>query len=115
MLVQLPRLVVGCLEDGRSSHRRLGGGDQGKVLARDAEKNLPSSQNWVSHRTADASRQGCAAHILIVAVLMKSRWWLEAGIGPRLLRLDYEARLMGRAVSYSLLVTDTPQVGPIAR
>lgn len=41
MLAGLAGLVVASLDDGRASHRRLGGGDQGKVLARDAKQHLP--------------------------------------------------------------------------
>lgn len=44
VLVQLPRLVVGRLEDGRAAHRSLGGRDQGEVLARDTEENLPGNE-----------------------------------------------------------------------
>lgn len=37
VLVQRPCLVVGGLEDGRATHRGLGGGDDGEVLASDSE------------------------------------------------------------------------------
>jgi hypothetical protein len=37
VLVQLPRLVVGCLQDGSPAHCGLGRRNQGKVLAGDAE------------------------------------------------------------------------------
>jgi len=41
VLVQLSRLVVGCLENRCASHRGLGCRDQGKVLASDSEQDLP--------------------------------------------------------------------------
>ena len=37
VLVQASGLVVGGLQDRSSSHRSLGGGDQGEVLAGDAQ------------------------------------------------------------------------------
>lgn len=42
VLVQLPGLVVGSFQDGGASHRSLGGRDQGEVLARNSQKNLPA-------------------------------------------------------------------------
>lgn len=41
MLVQRPRLVVGSFEDGGASHRGLGGGNDGEILARNSQQNLP--------------------------------------------------------------------------
>ena len=43
VLVQLSGLVVGSFQDGGTSHRSLGGRDQGKVLARDSQQNLPTN------------------------------------------------------------------------
>lgn len=43
VLVQLPGLVVGSFQDGGASHRSLGGRDQGEVLARNSQQNLPAS------------------------------------------------------------------------
>lgn len=43
VLVQLSGLVVGGLENGGTSHRSLGGRDQGEVLARDSQQNLPAN------------------------------------------------------------------------
>lgn len=43
VLVQLSRLVVGSFEDGGTSHRSLGGRDQGEVLARNSQQNLPAT------------------------------------------------------------------------
>ena len=37
VLVQRPGLVVAGLEDSRATHRSLGGGDDGEVLASDSE------------------------------------------------------------------------------
>lgn len=42
VLVQLSGLVVSSFEDGCASHRSLGGGDQGEVLARNSQQNLPA-------------------------------------------------------------------------
>lgn len=42
VLVQLSGLVVGSLQDGGTSHRSLGGRDQGEVLARNSQQNLPA-------------------------------------------------------------------------
>lgn len=48
MLVELFRFVVRCLQYGGTSHGRLGGGDDGKVLARDSQKYLPKSVRSLS-------------------------------------------------------------------
>lgn len=41
MLVQRSSFVIGSFENGGTSHRRLGSGDDGEVLAGDAQKDLP--------------------------------------------------------------------------
>lgn len=51
VLVQLSGLVVSSFEDGGASHRSLGGRDQGEVLARNSQQNLPAIKsleraNW---------------------------------------------------------------------
>lgn len=43
VLVQLSGLVVGSFQDGGASHRSLGGRDQGEVLARNSQQNLPAT------------------------------------------------------------------------
>jgi hypothetical protein len=42
VLAQGAGLVVRGLEDGCAAHGRLGSGDDGKVLASDAEKHVPA-------------------------------------------------------------------------
>ena len=37
VFIQRPRLVVASLEDSRATHRSLGGGDDGEVLASNSE------------------------------------------------------------------------------
>jgi len=61
VLVELPGLVVRRLQDGSSTHRRLGRCDQGKVLASDAEKNLPA--NRVSFENPIASDWNIDKHL----------------------------------------------------
>lgn len=41
MLVEGSGLVVGCLQDGGTSHRSLGSCNDGEVLSGDSQKNLP--------------------------------------------------------------------------
>lgn len=43
VFVQLSGLVIGSFEDGGTSHRSLGGRDQGEVLARNSQQNLPAT------------------------------------------------------------------------
>lgn len=41
MRIQYPGLVIGSFEDGGASHGGFRGGDDGKVLARNTQKDLP--------------------------------------------------------------------------
>jgi len=58
VLVQLSGLVVGGLQNGGTSHRSLGGRDQGEVLARDSQQNLPA--NIPLERTLEVEFSGRA-------------------------------------------------------
>lgn len=48
MLAQWASLVVRGLEDGCAAHGRLGSGDDGEVLASDAEKHVPVMMSVLS-------------------------------------------------------------------
>ena len=56
VLVQRPRLVVRSLEDGGASHGSLGGRDEGEVLARDSQKNLPVAMCELGNAFESSSR-----------------------------------------------------------
>lgn len=56
VFVELSRLVIGGLEDGSSSHGRLGRRDQREVLARDSQENLPEDVRLVLHDRAKTER-----------------------------------------------------------
>lgn len=49
VLVQCSGFVVGGLQNGGTSHRSLGGRDQGEVLARNSQQNLPANISLDHH------------------------------------------------------------------
>lgn len=65
VLVQLSGLVIGSFEDGGTSHRSLGGRDQGEVLARNSQQNLPATIS-LERVSWDLSAVSAETHIVYI-------------------------------------------------
>lgn len=68
VLIQLTGLVVAGLENGSSSHSRLGRCNQREVLARDSQENLPRDGELVLYCSCKTEKF-FETHMLAVSVL----------------------------------------------